>query len=42
MVRHRKYKKYKKYKKNNLKINENIKNIPSFSLFLLTPDQVIF
>lgn len=39
MVRHRKY---KKYKKNNIKINKNRKNIPCFSLFLLTPDQVIF
>ena len=43
MVRHHKY---KKYKKNNVKINKNVnkhnKNIPSFSLFLLTPSQVIF
>jgi hypothetical protein len=47
MVRHHKYKKYKKnnVKKNNVKINKNEnnnKNIPCFSLFLLTPNQVIF
>ena len=50
MVRHRKYKKYNKNKnknknKNNKDNNKNkvkINKIPNYSLFNLTPSQVIF